>query len=132
MRSDLIFKAKVHVSNRYQLARLVSRATRALHRPGTRIEDTMNDVLMHFSRANPVAASGSRSEQTGLSLHHRKPRTSSSLETGFEFGPMVRDQSVQTPRFADPTPLDSSDLRSLPGGVHPTALSPMPSMQRVE
>jgi hypothetical protein len=55
MRSDLVFAAHVHVSNRYQLTRLVSMATRALHHPGTRIQDTMNDVLTRFGKANPIA-----------------------------------------------------------------------------
>jgi hypothetical protein len=55
MRSDLVFDAKVHVPNRYQLVRVLSAATRALHRPGTRIEDTMNDVLVRCGQANPIA-----------------------------------------------------------------------------
>lgn len=68
MRSDLVFDAKVHVPNRYQLVRILSMATRALHRPGTRIEDTMNDVLVRFGQANPIS--------------HRKPSRASSSATG--------------------------------------------------
>jgi hypothetical protein len=45
MRSELIFKAASHESNRYQLARLAARATRILHWPNTRIADTMNMAL---------------------------------------------------------------------------------------
>lgn len=63
MRSDLTFKPMVHVSNRYQLTRLVSKATRALHRPGTRIPDAMNEVLARFSRANPIADRGHVAER---------------------------------------------------------------------
>lgn len=55
MRSELIFGATEFVLNRYLLARLASKATRKLHRPNTRIADTMNDVFERFSRANPIA-----------------------------------------------------------------------------
>jgi hypothetical protein len=50
MRSDLIFDAMAHVSNRFLLTKLASKATRKFHRPNTRIQDTMNDVFVHFSR----------------------------------------------------------------------------------
>lgn len=55
MRSDLVFGAMTHVSNRFQLTRLAAKATRQLHRPNTRIQETMNDVLIRFSQANPSA-----------------------------------------------------------------------------
>ena len=35
MRSDLVFGALSHVSNRYQLCQLASKATRKLHKPNT-------------------------------------------------------------------------------------------------
>ncbi|RZU42179.1 hypothetical protein BDD14_3726 [Edaphobacter modestus] len=54
MRSDLIFSAMTHVSNRFLLTKLAARATRKLHRPNTRIQDTTNDVFMYFSRSNPI------------------------------------------------------------------------------
>jgi hypothetical protein len=53
MRSDLIFGALTHVSNRYQLCQLASKATRKLHKPNTRLQDTTNDVLVRFHRSNP-------------------------------------------------------------------------------
>jgi hypothetical protein len=55
MRSDLIFGAMTNVSNRFLLARLVSKATRSFHRPNTRIEDTANEVFERFAHANPLA-----------------------------------------------------------------------------
>lgn len=55
MRSELIFGALTHVSNRYQLCQLASKATRKLHKPNTRLQDTMNDVLVRFRDASPVA-----------------------------------------------------------------------------
>ncbi len=45
MRSELIFGAIRSISNRYLLSRLTSKATRLLHRPNTRIEDTTNEAL---------------------------------------------------------------------------------------
>ena len=56
MRSDLVFGALSNVSNRYQLCQLASKATRKLHKPNTRLQDTTNDVLIRFQRANPGAA----------------------------------------------------------------------------
>ena len=38
MRSDLVFGALSHVSNRYQLCQLASKATRKLHKPTEAIE----------------------------------------------------------------------------------------------
>ena len=53
MRSDLVFGALSHVSNRYQLCQLASKATRKLHKPNTRLQDTTNEVLGRFQIANP-------------------------------------------------------------------------------
>lgn len=53
MRSDLVFGALSHVSNRYQLCQLASKATRKLHKPNTRLQDTTNDVLYRFHTTNP-------------------------------------------------------------------------------
>jgi hypothetical protein len=57
MRSELIFCAMEHVSNRYLLTKLASKATRKFHRPNTRIQDTANDVFVRFSRSRliPIA-----------------------------------------------------------------------------
>jgi hypothetical protein len=52
MRSHLIYGALAPVQNRYMLCQLVSKATRKFHRPATRVQDTMNDVLVKFARAN--------------------------------------------------------------------------------
>ncbi len=53
MRSDLVFGALSHVSNRYQLCQLASKATRKLHKPNTRLQDTTNEVLGRFQTTNP-------------------------------------------------------------------------------
>jgi hypothetical protein len=45
MRTHLIFGALLQVNNRYQLCRLASKATRLLHKPNNRLQDTTNDVL---------------------------------------------------------------------------------------
>jgi hypothetical protein len=54
MRSELIVEAMVHVPNRFVLAKLLAKATRAMHVPGSRIEDTTNGVLARFGRSNPL------------------------------------------------------------------------------
>jgi hypothetical protein len=56
MRSDLVFGALSHVSNRYQLCQLASKATRKLHKPSTRLQDTTNEVLGRFQTTNPEGA----------------------------------------------------------------------------
>ncbi|HWG20037.1 MAG TPA: hypothetical protein VG225_05850 [Terracidiphilus sp.] len=55
MRSDLVFGALSHVSNRYQLCQLASKATRKLHKPNTRLQDTTNEVLVRFHTDPPGA-----------------------------------------------------------------------------
>ncbi len=56
MRSDLIFGALAHLENRYQLCQLASKATRKLHKPNTRLQDTTNDVLIRFHTDNPASS----------------------------------------------------------------------------
>jgi hypothetical protein len=74
MRSELIFGALTHVSNRYQLCQLASKATRKLHKPNTRLQDTMNDVLVRFRESSPAAASAAASRQEPVSIpqQHRR------------------------------------------------------------
>lgn len=45
MRSNRVFEALQTMRNRYMLCQLASKATRKFHRPNTRIQDTMNQVL---------------------------------------------------------------------------------------
>ncbi len=52
MRSDLIHEALRTVSNRYTLCQLASKATRKFHKPNTRIQETMNEVLERFGEAS--------------------------------------------------------------------------------
>jgi hypothetical protein len=54
MRSDLIFGALTHVTNRYKLCQLASKATRKLHKPNTRLQDTTNEVLDRFKDTIPM------------------------------------------------------------------------------
>lgn len=55
MRSDLIYDALKTVQNRYMLCQLASKATRKFHKPNTRVQETMNDVLVRFGDANAQA-----------------------------------------------------------------------------
>jgi hypothetical protein len=55
MRSKLVFRAITQVPNRFLLVKLASKATRALHRPNSRVQETMNDAFVRVSRANPTA-----------------------------------------------------------------------------
>jgi hypothetical protein len=52
MRSDLIYDALDTVRNRYLLCQLISKATRKFHKPNTRVQETMNDVLVRVGNAH--------------------------------------------------------------------------------
>jgi len=54
MRSDLIYDALDTVRNRYLLCQLLSKATRKFHKLNTRVQETMNDVLVRVGNANEV------------------------------------------------------------------------------
>jgi hypothetical protein len=54
MRSELVFDAMANVSNRFLLTMLAAKATRKLHRPNTRIQETANDVLVRLSHTRPI------------------------------------------------------------------------------
>ena len=66
MRSDLIFGALTHVTNRYQLCQLASKATRKLHKPNTRLQDTTNDVLERFRETVPMSVQESKMHKVEL------------------------------------------------------------------
>lgn len=66
MRSDLIFGALTHVHNRYQLCQLASKATRKLHKPNTRLQDTTNDVLDRFRDTVPMSETNEVVEKVQL------------------------------------------------------------------
>ena len=52
MRSNLVFESLHTLQNRYMLCQLASKATRRFHRPNTRIQQTMNEVLGRIAEAN--------------------------------------------------------------------------------
>jgi hypothetical protein len=62
VRSDLVFDALTMVPNRYLLTKVASKAVRKLHRPGVRIEETINEVFMRFSQEDPIAPEGALPE----------------------------------------------------------------------
>jgi hypothetical protein len=74
MRSDLVFVAMTHVPNRYLLCQVASKAARKLHRPGSRMQDTANQVLTRVSLENPIAsAQALRKPLTGPLHPQRTP-----------------------------------------------------------
>ena len=73
MRSNLVFGAMGNVPNRYLLTRLASKAVRAMHKPGVRIEVTTNDVLACFSCTNPIASNQPLQEHLAVPLVRTMP-----------------------------------------------------------
>jgi len=59
MRADLTSMALADEPNRYQLTKSVAKVTRMLHRPNTRVQDTMNEAFKWFGRFKPGAAKAS-------------------------------------------------------------------------
>jgi hypothetical protein len=59
MRADLTFVALAGESNRYLLTKSVAKVTRMLHRPNTRVQDTMNEAFKRLGRFKPGAAESS-------------------------------------------------------------------------
>jgi hypothetical protein len=74
MRSDLVFGAMTHVSNRFLLVKVLAKATREFHRPGTCIQDTTNEVLARFGCANPLADKNVLRVSAIASLHRSTPQ----------------------------------------------------------
>jgi hypothetical protein len=72
MRSDLIFGALTHVNNRYQLCQLASKATRKLHKPNTRLQDTTNDVLERFKDTVPMGQAQMEPEHVEILATERR------------------------------------------------------------
>jgi hypothetical protein len=62
------------VSNRYQLCQLASKATRKLHKPNTRLQDTTNEVLGRFQTTNPGANQGASLSEEADSVQHVERR----------------------------------------------------------
>lgn len=73
MRTDLTFMALADESNRYQLTKSVARITRMLHRPNTRVQDTMNDAFTWLGRFKPGAAKAGLARK-GSSVRSQAPR----------------------------------------------------------
>lgn len=55
MRSDLVFGAVARVSNRFGLCKVATKATRMLHRPNTRLQDTINEVFIRIHEGDSQA-----------------------------------------------------------------------------
>lgn len=66
MRSDLVLGAMRNVPNRFLLTRLAAKATRKFHRPNTRVQETVNEVLVRFNRASPFGETQNTSNMQPL------------------------------------------------------------------
>jgi len=72
MRSDLIFGALTHVTNRYELCQLASKATRKLHKPNTRLQDTTNEVLDRFRETVPMSVGSQPASSRSAAIEERR------------------------------------------------------------
>ena len=70
MRSDKIFGALDRVQNRYKLCQLTAQATRKFHRPNTRVQETMNEVLERFSTSADLERKRAAQEMPASAQRH--------------------------------------------------------------
>jgi hypothetical protein len=98
MRSQLVFDVKVKITNRYQLVNVVAKAARALHRPGTRIQDTMNSVLAWCSGSNCASDVRANHVPVIVARRRKKPRPYSHTEAVSDLDRISEDQSIETSR----------------------------------
>jgi hypothetical protein len=96
MRSQLVFDAKVKITNRYQLVNIAARAARALHRPGTRIQDTMNSVLEWCSGSNCASDVRTNHVPVIVARRRKEPRPYSHTEAVSDLDRISEDQSIET------------------------------------
>jgi hypothetical protein len=123
MRSQYVLDAAVNVANRYQLVNVIAKAARALHRPGTRIQDTMNSALVWYSRANVVL--DVPADHGPLAIAKRRNKSPVLTKAALGRNRKSGDQSAEAPKPADrPTPDVVSPIKP-PGGNHITIVDPM-------
>ena len=99
MRSQLIFGAMTKVPNRFQLVRVTAKATRVLHKPGSRLQDTMNRVLAQCKLANPIAESSHHNGSESRIAAHRDRRSTSALQSQRKPMPNKAASQLQSVEF---------------------------------
>lgn len=123
MRSQYVFDATLNVANRYRLVNLVAKAARALHRPGTRIQDTMNSALVWYSRANVVL--DVPADHGPLAIARRRNKSPVLTKAALGRNRKSGDQSAEAPKPADrPTSGVVSPIKP-PDGNHITIVGPV-------
>ncbi len=123
MRSKYVFDAAVNVANRYQFVNVVAKAARALHRPGTRIQDTMNNVLVWYSRANFAPDAPTDHGPMPIARQRKKPKALT--ETVPERNRKSGGQSAEASRPADRAPSECVSPVNPPGGNHIAIAGPI-------
>jgi hypothetical protein len=96
MRSDLVFSAVKHISNRFLLTKVLAKATREFHNPGARIEDTTNDVLVRCSCATSLADETAVRSSTTVGSRRRRPHPTALHRAG-NFAVLPGDESSPVP-----------------------------------
>jgi hypothetical protein len=54
MRSEIIFRAKETVGNKYELCQMVAKTTRRLHISSKNTQDTINSAFVRIAADSPV------------------------------------------------------------------------------
>lgn len=96
MRSDLVFGAMTQVSNRFLLVKVLAKATHEFHRPGARIEDTTNDVLVRCGCVNPIEDKNAARISTTVGSRRSRPYPSVAHRAG-AFTVLPVSESSQAP-----------------------------------
>jgi hypothetical protein len=101
MRTDLTSMALADASNRYQLTKSVAKVTRMLHRPNTRVQDTMNEAFKWLGRFKPGAARASTTppRSSAPRAPYRSGPITHFAKRVMRFGPSWRPAPIITPNL---------------------------------
>ena len=104
MRSELIFRARETVDNKYKLCQTASKATRRLHIAATNTTDTINDAFSRIAGGDDSSIAAipflrRRSEHSQGNLHPYPPGVNYSWPQNARIERMVSSLLVSTPRL---------------------------------
>jgi len=132
MRSELVSGALKQVSNRYLLTKLLATATRGFHRPGTRIQDTMNDVLVRFNWSNPMAALEAAQDSEAAPGSQRNRHQDLSSKARFDFEQKQGDHTVEVARSTIYLSFNANNSPRVPIGFVCITAEGLPDAQHLE
>jgi hypothetical protein len=132
MRSELVPGALKQVSNRYLLVKLLATATRGFHRPGTRIQEQDEDVLVRFNRSDTITSVEAAQDSEAASGSQRNRHQGLSPKARFDFEQKQCDHTVEVARSTTYLSFDPNSSPHVPIGLVCTTAEGLPDAQHLE